>query len=360
MDKLTEEQRVWAGISSEGWWGNEVQVRRGWSRPGICRTIEMWEQVCGWVGESGDKERRSSLNTSGGMEGKKLIKRPGESKHWGDRLWQLLVFVHELIPPYDRVLLLCLWPEVESNIDFFYSQNRLTCPLTILLTWVMWQGKGQHRCVTHESACFHQAGQQEVALASDSIRLGSEAYNKGRETSDSPCMCLSLETQRKWEYPLTGNHIISTQFFHKISMRLYSWIYVFNNTRICDKAKAHCVHIYLVQTHIQHENEQLEELCFSFFSVNSSEQRNEMPCSIVLQWSRLSPPNNGNWIESLVVTGTLCLTFGLALAQLGWNCNELLWSFLSWGKGEVRSHKTTYYRANSHISDFILYIHQVV
>ncbi len=78
---------------------------------------------------------------------------------------------------------------------------------------------------------------------------------------------------------------------------------------------------------------------------------------MVLQWPRLFPANLGNWNDSLVVTSTLCLTFGLLLAQFVWNCNALLWSFLYWGKGKVQSYKTTYYITNSHNSDFKLYTH---
>lgn len=53
---------------------------------------------------------------------------------------------------------------------------------------------------------------------------------------------------------------------------------------------------------------------------------------MVLQRPRLFPANHGNWNDSLVVTSTLCLTFGLLLAQFVWNGNVLLWSFLYWGK----------------------------
>lgn len=71
---------------------------------------------------------------------------------------------------------------------------------------------------------------------------------------------------------------------------------------------------------------------------------------MVLQWPRLFPANLGNWNDSVVVTSTLCLTFGLLLAQFVWNCNVLLWSFLYWGKGKVQSYKITYFIANSHNS----------
>lgn len=43
------------------WWGD------GWGSSGDCRADEKWEQVCGWVGQLGDGERRESPRTSDGQ-----------------------------------------------------------------------------------------------------------------------------------------------------------------------------------------------------------------------------------------------------------------------------------------------------
>ncbi len=52
----------------QGWRGHEMQVRR-WV--GKARQLKSrwgkWEQVCGWVGQSGDVERGKSLRASGGQ-----------------------------------------------------------------------------------------------------------------------------------------------------------------------------------------------------------------------------------------------------------------------------------------------------
>lgn len=43
-------------------------MRCRWGHSGNCRAYEKWEQVCGWMGQSGVKKRRESPRTFGGLE----------------------------------------------------------------------------------------------------------------------------------------------------------------------------------------------------------------------------------------------------------------------------------------------------
>lgn len=63
------------------WWGNRMGVRR-WS--GKVRQLQSrwrkWEQVCRWVGQSGDGERRGSVRTPGGWMENGIKERPQGKK----------------------------------------------------------------------------------------------------------------------------------------------------------------------------------------------------------------------------------------------------------------------------------------